>query len=73
MISVRRPVVGKHVWVKPAVRKPHEAGGDERTEIMSKKKKTLCGTNRHREKGKHRECQIKKMYIYIYIRIKLKC
>lgn len=30
MISVRQPVVGKHMSVKPAVRKTHEAGGKKR-------------------------------------------
>lgn len=46
MISVRRPVVGKHMSVKPAVRRTHETGAErrrrrrrERTGEMSKKKK----------------------------------
>ena len=30
MISVSQPVVGKHMSVKPAVRKTLEAGGEER-------------------------------------------
>lgn len=43
MISVHRPVVGKHMSVKPAVRTTHEAGGEERrgerTEEICKNKK----------------------------------
>lgn len=32
MIGVRQPDVGKHMLVKPAVRKTHEAGGEEKRE-----------------------------------------
>lgn len=47
MISVRRPVVGKHMSVKPAVRRTHETGVErrrrrrERTGEMSNKKKRI--------------------------------
>ena len=48
MISVRRPVVGKHMSVKPAVRRTHETGAERRRRRRRK------GKDRGNEKKKRR-------------------
>ena len=40
MISVRQPVVGKHMSVKPAVRKTREAAGEEARRRRKRRKRT---------------------------------
>lgn len=69
VISVRRPVVGKHMSVKPAVRRTHETGVErsrrrrERTGEMSNKKKRIVNEMMWKETNKTKE-MLNPLYIF---------
>lgn len=52
MISVRQPVVGKHMSVKPAVRKTHEAGGAGRSREGRRIRKKDGGNEQNKKWGR---------------------